>query len=296
MRFLRFRICFVPCLFLILVCHAGGQTPGQAPATPQTQPSPQTQAPAPTPAPKSSVPDYPDPRTFTLGVFYWFTGPGTSPSIYAGRLALDNETLTDLGRAHRSPGVEASFPISRTGELRFEYDRISGDANQTAAVATDLFGTQFNQGDYLATQYKIQRGKLYLDDLLFPHKFPVAKFRLKSLWEVQWVQVKSTIDAPRVTAGETGSGTDQIVFPTFGLAAEYALSPHILLRADASGFGLYHKADIWDADATVSWRRGQWEIVGGGKAFHFKTSPNKTEYVSATTAGAFVGLRWHWSL
>src|SRR5207302_1726455 len=128
---------------------------------------------------------------------------------------------------------------------------------------TALWSTQFYKGDYLATQYQVQSGKLYLDDLLYPHKFPVAKFRLKSLWAVQFVKIKSTIDAPLVTTGETGSGSHQILLPTVGLAAEYAIAPHILLRAGGSGFGLYHKSDIWDAEATISWRRGMWELLGG---------------------------------
>jgi hypothetical protein len=116
------------------------------------------------------------------------------------------------------------------------------------------------------------------------------------LWEVQFVKIKSTIDAPLVTSGQTSNGSRQILLPTFGLAAEYAIAPHVLFRVAGSGFGLYHKSDIWDGEATLSWRRGAWEVVGGGKAFHFKSSPNNTEYMSATITGAFAELRWHWSL
>jgi hypothetical protein len=269
---------------------------GQAPAAPQTAQTPQTP-----PAPQKPLPDYPDPRTLTLGIFYWATGPGIEPSLYGGSQAHDYETLKDLGRPHRnSPGVEGIFPITRTGELHFEYFRTKGDGNQYAPTATDVFGNApYVQGDYLATQYQIQSAKLYLDDLLFPHKFPVSKFRVKSLWEVEWVSIKATTDAPYIEA--TGvlasvSGARQIILPDFGLAAEYAISPHVLLRATLSGFGFPHKADLADAEATIGYRRGMWEIRGGGKALHFKSSPNNTEYFSGTLAGAFVDLRWHWSL
>ena len=51
-----------------------------------------------------------------------------------------------------------------------------------------------------------------------------------------------------------------------------------------------------DAGATLAYRRGSWEIYGGGKALHFKSSPNAVEYVTDTITGAFVGVRWHWSL
>lgn len=309
MTFLRFDFCAFSAVIAFLTLPAMCQVPAQPPATPAARtpaaPAPaqpaKTQAAQPTAAQgqQPAVPDYPEPRTLTIGAFYWLTGPGTRPSIYTGSQALDYETLTGLGKPHRSPGIEASIPITRTGELHFEYIRTKGDGNQLAPATTDVFGTTITQGDYLATQYQMQRAKLYLDDLLFPHKFPVARFRVKSLWEVQWVQIKTTADAPYVDntgVQETATGTKQIVFPTFGLAAEYALTRHILLRADASGFGLPHKADLADANATISYRLGSWEIVAGGKAFHFKTSPNSTEYISATMAGAFVGLRWHWSL
>jgi hypothetical protein len=305
LTFIRFDVCAFSSIFAFLTLPAMGQAPqSQPPAAPAAQvpqtaqTTPQTAQPAPGPA--RAVPDYPDPRTLTLGAFYWLTGPGTEPSLYGGSQAFDYETLKNLGRPHRSPGVEASFPITRTGELKFEYFRTKGDGNQFAPGATDVFGTApYVQGDYLATQYQIQSAKLYLDDLLWPHKFPVAKFRVKSLWEVEWVQIKATTDAPYIDAtgvSASTSGTVQIVYPVFGLAAEYAISPHVLLRASAAGFGIPHKADLYDAEATIAYRWGAWEIRGGGKALHFKTSPNSEEYISGTLAGAFVGLRWHWSL
>jgi hypothetical protein len=268
----------------------------------QNQPPAPTPAPAPpasAQAPGKPVPDYPDPRTLTIGAFYWMTRPVTPFNVYTGKQAFDNETLHDLGKPKQNtPGIQISLPITRTGTLNFEIFETKGDGNQNAPAALDLFGQTFNQGDNLASQYQITASKLYLDDLLFPHKFPVAKFRLKSLWEVQYIHMKTTIDAPllALTAPETVVGTKQLLLPTFGLAAEYAIAPHVLLRADGSGFGIPHKSDIWDASGTISYRHGAWEIFVGGKIFHFKTSPNSVEYLSDTFAGAFGGLRWHWSL
>src|SRR6185312_1446658 len=224
-------------------------------------------------------------------------GAATNPGIISGRAALDFETLSDMGKVRQStPLVELSIPITRTGELKFEGSITKGDGTQVASADTFLLGTQFYKGDTLSSQYQITHAKLYLDDLLFPHKFPVSKFRPKSLWELQFVKVKSTVDAPLVTAGETGQGTKQLVLPTFGLAAEYALAPHVLFRVAGSGFGLYHGSDIWDGEATISVRRGQWELVGGGKAFHYKSALNSEPYVTGTIVGGFAGIRWHWSL
>jgi hypothetical protein len=287
-----------------LTVPAQGQTP-QAPASPtpgaQAQP-PAAQIPpaAPTAAAQKAVPDYPDPRTLTLGVFYWLTGPGAEPSVYGGNQVFDYETLTNWGRPKGTQGIEASVPITRTGELHMEYFRLKGDGNQTVSRATDVFtSASYNAGDYLATQYQVQSAKFYLEDLLWPHKFPVSKFRVRSLWEVEWVQIKNTVDAPYVDAtgvSASTSATRQLILPAFGLSAEYAIAPHVLFKVSASGFGLWHKADVWDAEATIGYRWRDWEIRGGGKTMHFKTSPNNTDYESATFAGAFVGLRWHWSL
>jgi hypothetical protein len=291
LTFLRFDVCALSSIFVFLTLPATGQTP----ATPAAQ----TPAPA---APTRPVPDYPDPRTFTLGAFYWATGPGKETSYYGGSQATDYETLTDWGRAHRSPGIEVSIPISRTGEIHAEYFRTQGDGNQTASTLIDVLGNQYAQGDYLATAYEIQSVKLYLDDLLFPHKFPVAKFRLKAQYGIEYVRVKGALDAPVLdvtleTLGESSAGTSsqQVIYPDFGIAAEYALSAHVLFRADTSGFAFPHHAVLWDAEATIAYRHNSWEIRGGGKAFHVKTSPNSVEFSSTTLAGAFVGLRYHWS-
>jgi hypothetical protein len=264
------------------------QAPAAAPAPaaipPEAQPTPQ----------KPAGPDYPLPRTFAIGAFYWFTGPGTNTGTFTGRASTDYETLADLGKPKYSPDLQIDIPITRTGQLRFEGFLTKGDGNQVIGTpAPSLFTTQFYTGDIVATQYQIKAAKLYLEDLLWPHKFPVAKFRVRSLWEVQYVNIKATIDAPAVTTGETGTGSHQIILPTFGLAPEYAISPHVLFRFAASGFGWYHKADIWDAEATISYRVNHVELVAGGKAFHFKTSPNDTEYFRGTLVGAIVGLRWH---
>jgi hypothetical protein len=270
--------------------------------TPAERQAAQTPA-APPMQPKTArIPDYPDPRTLTIGVFYWLTIPGSGANLETGHQAFDDETLTHLGPDHKSPGIFISFPITRTGEIKFEGWSSKGDGNQTATQTLDLFSTTINPGDYLATQYQIKAGKLYLDDLLWPYKFPVSRFRLKSLWEVQWISVSTTIDAPLVAAVEDSSGnvtyetavgSRQVILPTIGLAAEYALTPHLLLRADASGFGLPHRADIWDANATVSYRRRKWEILAGFKAVHFKTTPQQTEFIADTLSGGFVGVNWH---
>lgn len=265
--------------------------PAQQPVPAPAQTPPAATAPAST-AQAATGPDYPDPRTFTIGVFYWFSGPGAGPDLRGGKLARGYESLFDLGKAHKTPGVEFSLPISRTGTLHLEGFRTQGTGNQTLTAGTTLFGSDFNAGDLLATSYGITSAKFYLDDLLFPHKFPVARLRFKSLWEVQYVGFKSSVDAINGSLS-TGTGSRTIFLPTFGLAAEYAIAPHVLFRVAGSGFGIPHRAVIWDGEATLSVRQKKIEFVGGAKAFHFKSSPNNEIYAAAEVYGGFVGLRYH---
>jgi len=262
-------------------------------------PMPQ-QPPTPPPgAQKQTGPDYPDPRTFTIGIWGWGVIPGNGPDLLGGKTATGYETLLGLGKDHITPGLELSIPITRTGEIHAEGFLTKGTGSQIAPADTTLFGVGYNKGDYLATQYQITSAKIYLDDLLFPYKFPVQKFRLKSLWEAQWLAVHSTIDAPlkppnSTTSTFTTSGTKTIILPTFGVAAEYAIKPHVLLRADGSWFGLPHGTLLWDAEGVISYRHNWFEIRGGYKITHYKTSPDQDEYFRGQVHGGFIGVRYHW--
>jgi hypothetical protein len=289
-------------MFAVSVCLAQNQPPAAPAPTPAT---PAPAAAATTPAAQRNTqppaPDYPDPRTLTFGAFFWATGLDNSgPNLLTGNTAPDFETLNNLGKARPvSGGVEISLPITRTGSLHFESLLAKGDGNQTTTVVTDIFGNSYPAGTLLVPQYSIFASKLYLDDLLFPHKFPVARFRLKSLWEFQYIHMKTVVDAPAfntASSSATAIGTKQIFLPTFGIAAEYALTPHVLFRVDGSGFGIPGKSNIWDANVSLSYRHGSWEVLAGGKALHFKSTSNATEYVTDTLTGVFAGLRWHWSL
>jgi hypothetical protein len=278
--------------------------PAQAPPPPQVNPSTQAAitaqaaqvAPKP---PASTAPDYPDPRGLSIGAFYFLPFGQAGPSLYGGKAATTYETITDLGKPRKSPGIAISAPITRTGSLHLEAFRVSGTSNEYAPASTTVFGQLINPGDYLAISNKVSNVKFYLDDLLFPHKFPVSRFRLKSLWEVQYATMSTRVGAPLVPVntstgvGETASGSKSVFLPTFGLAAEYAIAPHVLLRIDASGFGIPHHSNIWDGDATLGWRIGSVEVMAGVKTLHLKSAPGSSEYAVATLRGAFVGLQWH---
>jgi hypothetical protein len=277
-------------------------TPTPLQTTPSTAAQQQTAQAAPASGKKPKVPDYPDPRTLTIGVFWWQTIPGSGPNIMGGALATGYGSETGLGADHGTPGIEVSVPITRTGVLHLEGFESRGDGTKTEKNTTTVFSTPFMPGDFLSNSYNIRSAKLYLEDLFHPYKFPVSRFRLNTLWEVQVIDIGATLDAPLKAVNfdssgnaipTTAVGAKTNVLPSFGFSAEYAIRPHILFRAAATGFGLPHWADLWDADATVSYRRKDWEIVGGFKALHFKTSPKGDEYLSDTLSGAIVSIRHH---
>src|SRR4051794_5279834 len=111
LTFIRFDIGLILLALGLCALPAAAQDGPQAPAPPTAPqpPPPASQTTAPAAAPRSTVPDYPEPRTLTLGVFYWFTGHGTNPGVITGRAVRDNETLADLGKPKRTPGVQLSF-------------------------------------------------------------------------------------------------------------------------------------------------------------------------------------------
>ncbi|HXJ39924.1 MAG TPA: hypothetical protein VNH18_11655 [Bryobacteraceae bacterium] len=287
----------------------------QAPATPPAQSAPAQSAPPqedqPAPArpqrppalpkgQKPAIPDYPDARTPTFGIYGFGTVPGNGPDVAGGKAKAGPGVVNGLGKEHIGPGIYVAMPVSRTTEIRFEGFETKGAGNQTLTADQFIFGTQFYNKDYLANSYRILTGKLWVDDLFWPHKFPVAKFRLKAIYGVRYLSVKGTVDAPLGTVsgstvvGYTGTGSKQVVMPALGLAPEYAISKHVLFRVEGSGFGLPHKAMLWDSEATLSYRKGKIEIFGGAKAVGFKTSPKADFYYNGQVYGGVFGVKYHW--
>lgn len=300
-------------LFLAVSPSSAQTQPAQpAPAAQQPQPSGssgQTSAKKPAAATQtlpaaSKQPDYPDPRTITVGAFVLSNIKSSGPDIQGGKVAADSnyyENVSNIGQPYHAIGeYEFSVPITRTGTLYAEFERYHGWADQTLGQAVYLDTYNFKAGDALHTEYHLTTGRVYLDDLLFPHAFPVSRFRLKSIWGVRYISTYQAVDSSTedATAGLAGSsynlGTGFILFPEFGLAGEYAIAPHVLFRVDGEGFGFPHHANLYDAAATLSVRHKNLEFLGGVKDLHFKTSPQKEIYMSGSFITPFIGIRWHW--
>jgi hypothetical protein len=306
-----------PCVLFCLVAGQPGaaqqspsSTPGppsqnsaQQPAQPaasQTQPQP---APQPPPAPQPISSD----QLFTgnvvsVSAIYWLSFG--HPNMFTGHANTNGEP-SDLdfpGHGKATPWIVGRIPISKDHSIRISYFRTKGDGDMVAPANEIIYGTSYYTGDLLATSYTIQNAKVSLDYLSWPFPVKDAKFRIKTLWEVQATWISPTIDAP-LRAGETDAagnlitttayGTDWFVYPSFGLGFDYLASRNFRVEGRASGFAFPHRSTVWDTELSLNYRFSKFELVGGFKGFHFKTSPGQVEFLSETLSGAFVGLRWY---
>lgn len=277
------------------------QTPSSQQTSPPQQAAPSTQPVRPQQQPPPVEPRIIEDGGLSLQAIYWLNR--AQPDLRGGATATEFGGLNYPGNANSAIGGELSMPAGRSNSLRFSYFRVQGNANTTATQATGLFSEGYNAGDYLTADYLIQDGKLSWDYLSYTWYKHSGKIRLKTLYEVQLVNVGTNVDAPFKpvvtdssgnTDYNTAHGTKNIIDPTFGLELEQAIGHHFRWEVKGSGFGLPQRADIWDAEASIAIRMRQVEIIGGEKAFHFKTSPRGDEYFTDTLSGAYVGLRYYW--
>jgi len=231
---------------------------------------------------------------------YWFST--THPYTYGGATAFDYENYAYSGHGKYTPGAEISIPVSSTAMLNFSGFITKGTSSAVLSLPVDLFSTGYTAGELVTSSYTIRNYKASLADLLFP--FPRKedqRWRLKTLWEVQYVAIKTGFDAPYAPTVDdqgnqiitTAGGTRSAILPTFGLGAEYHLSRNLLFQINGSGFGIPHHAVIGDAEATLGYRFGPLELIIADKYYHFKTSPQNVQYFRTTLMGPYGALRWY---
>lgn len=282
--------CFV---FLNLAGQGYAQ---QQPAPPQAPPTPPA---APPPQEQRNTGD----GAFSVELYYWLTS--AEPSLRDGKLKSSTANTGNFdfpGHSKATPGIILSAPVGADNTLRLSYFQTKGSGDTTATQDLNVFNTDLSKGDFLATRYKLQNVKLSLDYLSFPFPVQNSKFRLKTLWEIQFTTIRSSIDGPLRAyqtdssgnvISNTGEGTEWFFYPTFGLAVERSVSRNFRWEARASGFAVPHYSTIWDAEASAAYRIGRFEAIVGGKGFHFKTSPKHQQYLYSTLSGVYVGMRWY---
>jgi hypothetical protein len=239
---------------------------------------------------------------FSIQPNYWLNR--AQPTIHGGAAATAIGDFNYTGNANASIGGEIGIPTGHSNTLRFSYFRVQGNTDSTLSKDATIFSEAYTAGDYLNANYLIQGAKISWDYLSYTWHKPVGAIRLKTLYEVQLVNAGVNAYAPFkavITDTSTGNtdentahGTTNLILPTFGFEGEQKVGKYFRWEAKASGFGIPHGGDIWDAEALAAVRVNQFEVICGEKGFHFKSSPKSAQYMVDTLSGVFVGLRYYW--
>src|SRR3954471_9111041 len=263
------------CLGLLVCGTLWGQAQPQKPpeerqAPPGSASRPTIQQPPPPP------PKLPDVRQ--QGETGWWIGitgsnPTQKPIFNKARAATFTEpSEVELqGKPKVVPGAELGIAVGLHNTLRFTYFQSQATGNIESIPGTlHLWDQTYAPGTYLATTYKLQNGKASFDYLTWPYPVESRRFRLKTLWQVQWTQIRTSFDAPKKSifdangfplvdsAGNpisyVGIGNKWFVSPEFGLGVAYYSGRHIRFEGNIAGFGWPQKWAIWDGDATINMR------------------------------------------
>jgi hypothetical protein len=233
---------------------------------------------------------------------YWFNKQ--QPSLHSGASALAIGDLDYVGNAKNAIGGELGIPAGRSNTLRFSYFRVQGNTNTTETQQQVFFGETYNNGDFLAGGYRLQAAKISWDYLSYTWYRPSTKIRFKTLYELQYVNIGTTIVAPfkpqtTDASGNTdtniATGSKNLILPTIGGELEAQLGKYIRWEVKASGFGLPHRSTLGDVQGDIAIKVGHnVELIGGEHLFYFKTSAKSDEYFKGRLYGAFVGVRYYW--
>jgi hypothetical protein len=307
----RFRTGFL-CLALgwTLAIQAQDAPPQQPPAQAPAQQTPAPQEPGqpvggtrlPPPPPKVVDVRMPGEAGWYLGITGWV--PVGTTYIDKGRESFYSASsyFEQPGTNKVQPGGELGIAVGLHNSLRFTY--MSAKAAGTTVPANDLvlFSQFYAAGEQLSSSYRINNYKISYEYLTWPYPVEARHFRLKTLWQVQYVTFKAHYDNPVLssTADSSGNlpdysvkGSMSFITPTFGLGVHEYVGRNLHLEANLSGFGWPHSFHLIDGDASLGYRIGKIEIHGGVRSLHVHSSANHDYYFDGHLTGAVVGIRWH---
>jgi hypothetical protein len=159
----------------------------------------------------------------------------------------------------------------------------------------NFFGNPFLLGDKLQVNYRIRNVKATWDYLMYPAP-PTSKLRYKALFGFEYVGARPTINAPLDTSATQAQGSRNVFLPTLGVGVDFVANKYIRMELRPSAMAFPHKAYILDGDASIVVSVRHVEVVGGGRYFHFRTSPNSDQFIRATLTGPYLGVRYTFSL
>jgi hypothetical protein len=291
-------------VFLLLSLLLIGAALGRA----QQPPQPEPQAPPPAPGTTRVIqpppvppkpPEVPrqDEDTISIEPDGWL--PLGYPIFNAGKATTSTSTTDGYVKFPARPGFSyggtARVPAGVHNAIRVTYTDVRSAGTYIAPAVLDLWSGGFNQGDSILSDYRLRSVNVSFDYLTWPYPPGRRRFRLKTLWQVQYVDAESSFLAPLSTAATpAGSGSHWLILPALGLGVTEYLSNNVRVEANASGFDIPHHAAVGNADADIAYKFGFVELRAGAKLFYFKTSPQADFYMKGRLTGAFVGLRFYW--
>jgi hypothetical protein len=289
---------------------AAPQAPAQPQPAPPQEPAPETttvqpetrRLKLPPPPPKEGDVRMPGEAGWNIGLTGWlpigntFTDKGHAADFTgASKLQL-------AGKSKGAPGAEIGIAAGLHNSIRISYFNSKLSGTTTAPNDLVLFSQGYLKGDELTTNAKLSDYKVSYEYLTWPYPVGGRHFRLKTLWQVQYITMKTIFDAPikSSTPDSSGAYTDystigskSYITPAFGLGFHEYATRNFRLEANLSGFWLPHRFNLVDSDATMAYRAGHFELRAGAKAFVFRTSPKADYFYRGTTGGVFVGVRWY---
>jgi hypothetical protein len=214
----------------------------------------------------------------------------------------DPSKLQLAGKSKGAIGAEIGIAAGLHNSIRISYFNTKLSGSTTAANEMVIFSQTYSPGDQLTTNAKLSDYKLSYEYLTWPYPVEARHFRLKTLWQVQYIAMKTVFDAPirSATPDSAGNvtsfsalGSKGYITPAFGLGVHEYATRNFRLEANVSGFMLPHRWHLLDSDATIAYRAGHLELRAGGKGFIFRTSPKTDYFFRGTVGGVFVGVRWY---
>ena len=277
------------------------QQPQQPPAETTPQPEPQRLK-LPPPPPKVVDVRMPGEAGYYVGITGWLPiGQIWTDKGHAAAFT-DPSKLQLAGKAQASPAVEIGIAAGLHNSIRVSYFSTKRSGTTTAANEMVIFSQTYAQGDQLSTNGKLSDYKLSYEYLTWPYPVEARHFRLKTLYQVQYITVKTTFDAPILSAtpDSTGAftsystlGSKSYITPAFGLGFHEYATRSFRLEANVSGFMLPHRWQLLDSDATIAYRAGHLELRAGAKGFIFRTSPKSDYFYRGRVGGVMLGVRWY---
>jgi hypothetical protein len=287
----------------------------QPSSPPATQPASQaTQTGQPNITAPPELPKYPDvrmPGESGVWIGFGLSEPTGNPIFDKGRASgITNDSLiTFQGRPKLGESGEIGFALGLHNALIVSgfNTRAAGDFTSNSILT--LWSQTYDSGVLVSTNYHLQDLKMSFEYLTWPYPVESRHFRLKTLWQVQYVNLSTGFDAPLLPItgpgggpliGSNGSpvsyqaaGSRWFISPTLGLGASEYFSKFVRLELNASGFAFPRRWTIWDTDGSINIRFGHFELGGGARAFHVKTSTAGPFYIRGTLFVPQVALRWY---